>query len=203
MKQDYVLIDGENFVHKLVQNLKKQGLLKSRFSLTRMDINQLFSFAKNAKLNYYSTAIRVSKKSKLYSKVERITKWNSRWIPSLKFQGVNIIKAGFLRVRDNKRCAKCGSRTEILIEKGVDVGLAVDIVTLAEKGSKIFVVSSDTDLIPAIKRAVVRGIIVAYVAFPGELVSSLKQLASETIILDDRSIKKSYETIKLSGKERK
>jgi uncharacterized LabA/DUF88 family protein len=192
MKKDYVLIDGENFVHKLVENLKKQKLAASRFSIGGIDIEQLFDFARGANVNYYTTAIRVPASSQSYKKVARIIKWNSRWIPSLKFQGVNIIKAGFLRVRDGKKCAKCGAKTEVLMEKGVDVGLAVDIVVLAEKGSKIFVVSSDTDLIPAIKRARQRGVIVVYVAFPGEMLSSLRELSNETIVLDNRIIKKAY-----------
>jgi uncharacterized LabA/DUF88 family protein len=190
--KNYVLIDGENFVHKLVENLRKQNLVKSRLSLGRIDIKQLFGFAKNATINYYTTIIRVSSKSKSYNKISRITKWNSKWIPSLKFQGVYIIKAGFLRVRDGKKCIKCGAKTEVLIEKGVDVGLAVDIVTLAEKGSRVFVVSSDTDLIPAIKRARQQGIVIIYVAFPNEVISSLKKISNETVVLDNRMIKKAY-----------
>jgi uncharacterized LabA/DUF88 family protein len=83
----------------------------------------------------------------------------------------------------------------VLIEKGVDVGLAVDIVTLSEKGSKIFVVSSDTDLIPAIKRARQRGITVIYVAFPGEVISSLKKLSNKTVVLDSQVIKRAYKEV--------
>ena len=195
-EENVILIDGENFVHKLVENLRRQGLLKSRSDLTKVDMLQLMSFAKKPTINYYSTTVRVSSESELFDKAQELMEWNEKWTPQLVAQGVNIIKAGYLRGRDGKTCPNCGVKSEILLEKGVDVRIAVDIIWLANKKHHIYVLSSDTDLMPAIERAVSTGCAVTYVAFPGETVESMERMASETILLTDEQIKKAFREAK-------
>jgi uncharacterized LabA/DUF88 family protein len=195
MRKEYILIDGENFTHKLVGNLKAQKLIRTRSQLTKINIKKLLDFASNAKIQYYTTEIRVSKYSKLFKKADLIRKWNSRWVPYLKNQGVEFIKAGFLRVRDGKRCVKCGAKSEVLIEKGVDVRLAVDIVSLADNNSMVYLLSSDTDLLPAIEKAVDKGTEVVYVSFYGDDVISLRKVVTRTITLANSKIKKVFEDV--------
>jgi len=190
--KNIILIDGENFTHNLIRNLKSQNLLRSRSGLSKLNIAHITYFAKNSVINYYSTMVRIPKKSPLFGKAQKITKWNAKWAPYIANQGVNIIKAGLLRVRDGKTCQECGAQSEILLEKGVDVRVAIDIISLSGKNHKTFILSSDTDLVPAIDRAVRLGHKVFYVAFPGEVVNSIARVASGVIVLENKQIKRAY-----------
>ncbi len=61
--------------------------------------------------------------------------------------GVKFRATGVLKVRDRDECKKCGATDYKFQEKGVDVGLAVDIVadSLRNNVDHIILVSSDTD----------------------------------------------------------
>ncbi|MEK7070717.1 MAG: NYN domain-containing protein, partial [Patescibacteria group bacterium] len=78
---------------------------------------------------------------------------------------IKFITCGTLQFRDGKKCRNCGKKTPFFQEKGVDVKMAVDIVTdsLDPKLEKIVLVSSDSDLLPAIKQVNQRGKEVEYV----------------------------------------
>jgi|GEM_PF-6739915 len=193
--KDIILIDGENFTHNLVRNLKSQGLVRSRSALGKLNIAHITYFAKNPAINYYSNMVRVPKASPLFRKAQNITKWNAKWIPYIANQGTKIIKAGLLRVRDGKTCPKCGTKSEVLLEKGVDVRVAIDILSLSGKNHRLFIFSSDTDLMPAIERAVSMGHKVFYVAFPGDIVTSLVKVASGVIVLKNSQVKKAYKDV--------
>lgn len=193
----FVLVDGENFVHRVEEILKKQKLIKSRADLKKIDYDVIFGFAKNATKNYYSTILRMPKPDHpLYKTAEKIRSWQSAWTPYLKFKGVNYVKAGYLRVRDGKKCPKCGETTEVLLEKGVDVKIAVDMVANAEKGATLYLVSSDTDLLPAITEAKKRGAKVVYVAFEGNEIKLISKYASETKIIKKSQVKRAFKEVK-------
>jgi len=193
--KDIILVDGENFTHNLVRNLKSQGLVRSRTGLSKLNMAHITYFAKGAAINYYSNMIRVPKTSPLFSRAQNITKWNAKWIPYITNQGIRIIKAGLLRVRDGKTCQKCGAKSEVLLEKGVDVRVAIDIISLSGKNHQLLVLSSDTDLVPAIERAVSMGHEVIYVAFPGDIVTSLTKASSSVIILKNNQIKRAFKDV--------
>lgn len=61
------------------------------------------------------------------------------------------------------------SKREVLgNEKGVDVQIALDIVACARKGARcIYLASSDSDLLPAIRQAQRYGVPVCYIFFEG------------------------------------
>lgn len=65
------------------------------------------------------------------------------------------------RVTRRRKCHHCKKESIVRIEKGVDVSIAVDIVLGNYK--TIFLLSSDTDLLPAIKKAKEIGRRVIYV----------------------------------------
>jgi uncharacterized LabA/DUF88 family protein len=188
-----VLIDGENFVHKLCNNLVGQNLIKSRNGLKNISIQKLLTKIKYDDVYYYTTKIVMPKKNhKLHNKVEAMRKWNDRFVPSLANQNVKFIKAGFLRVRDDKKCMKCGYKNSIMAEKGVDVRLALDIVKYGESGSEVFVLSSDTDLLPSIIMARDGGARITYVAFEGNVMKLLSKYSSRTIILTSKDAKAGF-----------
>jgi uncharacterized LabA/DUF88 family protein len=113
-------------------------------------------------------------------------------VPYLISQNVNYVKAGSLKVRDGKICSNCGSSTKVLLEKGVDVRLAVDLVDSFSKGDEVFLLSSDTDLVPAIERAVKKGVKVVYVAFDRQAVKLISKKATSTIYLKKATIIRAY-----------
>ncbi len=69
-----------------------------------------------------------------------------------------------------------------LDEKGVDVQLAVDMLVAAyeDQCDRLYLVSSDTDLIPAIHKAQEKGKTVIYVAFSHQVSKALVAACKET-----------------------
>ncbi|MGH7197099.1 MAG: NYN domain-containing protein [Candidatus Saccharimonadales bacterium] len=196
MTQHYVLIDGENFVHSLVHVLKSQKFIRSRSSLKRFRIDTIVDTvirSANRDIRYYATRIQTpDKKSDLYAAVERMRKWNAFWVPYIANQGVRFVKAGHLKVRDGKRCPNCRHKTDVLLEKGVDVRLGVDIVSLANKDATIYVFSSDSDLIPAVLQARRNGAKVVYVTIEGSINHAFAKTASRTIYVKKSSVKQAF-----------
>jgi len=188
----YVLIDGENFVHKLIICLRNYGAIKSRNGLKKIDVRELFS-EKSLSIRYYATSVALpAKNHSLYKKMEDIRRWNSVWVPYLLNQGIEYIKAGSLRVRDGKKCANCGRKTNVLLEKGVDVRLAIDLVDLFKKGDEVFLLSSDTDLVPAIDRAIKKSVKITYVAFDRQAVKLISKKTTKTVYLKKAEIMRAY-----------
>jgi uncharacterized LabA/DUF88 family protein len=109
---------------------------------------------------------------KILKKTQEIIKWQSHIVNDLQKQGIQFVKVGNLRARETNPCPKCKHHEWHLIEKGVDVGLAVAMVTNAAKNTEIVLVSSDTDLIPAVKVAKLRAKLI-YVGYESSLVVSM------------------------------
>lgn len=196
--KNYVLIDGENFVHRVASVLQDNSLIRTRQSLKKLEVyNLVTSFGMTPDVcNYYTTKIRVPKiNNSFYKRIERMRKWNGQWIPYLANQGVTTVKAGLLRIRSSKTCAHCGKKTDVLQEKGVDVRLGVDIVSFAGKDRTIYVVSSDTDIIPAIVNAKNKGAKVVYVAIEGSEIDAIAKSASLMEVIKIKDILKSYKKV--------
>lgn len=195
MKQ-LVLIDGENFVHGLVHILRSQRLIRSRDQLSRIKIMTLFADVPGLNqptLRYYATKVQIPPStSELHQMVEKMRKWNGRWTPYLANQDVQFVKAGILKARSSNRCSHCGKKTEILLEKGVDVRLGVDIAAQTEKGSVLYLFSSDSDLLPAIAAARKNNIKVVYLAFEGNQNHAISRASNQTVIIKKSAVKNSY-----------
>lgn len=147
MKKCVILIDGSNFYFKL-KDLSLHNLLDFNF----IDFVRLL--AKKDKVisaTYYVGAVRtdgVKKTQKLFNNQRRL-------LSHLKSSGFNY-SLGYL-LKSN----------EIYHEKGVDVNMAVDVLvaTYENLADRIILVSSDTDLLPAIKKAIEKGKEVEYIGF--------------------------------------
>lgn len=192
-----LLIDGENFIHGVVGILVRQKVIKSRVNLKKIDLETildgLLDYKKTRKIYYTTRIVLPKKQSALYKKFESMRLWNKRFIPYLMNQNVELIKAGVLRVTKSKKCYSCGTITELPQEKGVDVKLGVDIVSLAGKGNTIYVFSSDSDVIPAIVEAKNRKASVVYVAFEAGINEALRKVCSQTIVVTKKNVVKAYE----------
>ena len=143
-----VLIDGSNFYFKLKEFKFNSPLLNFNFSsfLKFLAGEDKIVFSK-----YFIGAVRTDgteRTQKLFNNQRKL-------FSVLKENGVNYV-LGYLLKSDGK-----------FREKGVDVNIAVDILVAVYENlcDKIILVSSDTDLIPAIKRARQKGKEVEYVGF--------------------------------------
>ncbi len=108
--------------------------------------------------------------------------------------GVTFRATGVLKVRDRDECKKCGATDYKFQEKGVDVGLAVDIVadSLRNNVDHIILVSSDTDLVPAIKVAKEVGRRITYVGFDNQITRLLSSIADSTRAIQDDEVIEAY-----------
>ncbi|MES2971514.1 MAG: NYN domain-containing protein [Patescibacteria group bacterium] len=141
-KRVAVFIDGSNFYFKLKTLIpNKMDFVHYRYKdLIRSMLNTDESIVYTG---YYIGVVRDTKKTKNHVKALELVKNQQRVFEQLRRQNIEIVK-GYLLERDGK-----------FFEKGVDVRLAVDIVSGAfdKKYDVAFVISSDTDLIPAIMKA--------------------------------------------------
>lgn len=150
-KKCLLLIDGSNFFFKL-KDLKLNNLLSFNFK----EFAEILAPPKDHQIEectYYVGGIKTGKDEKakkLFSDqrklLSRLKKYDYKYVLGY------LMKSG---------------KEAIYHEKGVDVNIAVDILTAAyeKKCKKIILISSDTDLIPAIKKAIEKGLEVEYIGF--------------------------------------
>ncbi len=141
-KRVAVFIDGSNLYFKLRTLIPhKMDFIHYRYrdlALSLLNDNQRLAY-----IGYYVGVVRDTKRTKNHQKTLELVKNQQKLFEQLRHQQVDTVK-GYLLERDGK-----------YFEKGVDVRLAVDIVTMAQakKYDTGIVISSDTDLIPAIQAA--------------------------------------------------
>lgn len=142
-----ILIDGSNFFYKL-KDLKLHDLLQFDF----------LGFAKMLSKNqtiinasYYVGAVRTDGTAK----TQQMLGNQQKLLAHLINNGFNYV-LGYLLKSDGD-----------WHEKGVDVNIAVDILVAAYENicDRIIIVSSDTDLLPAIKKAREKNKIIEYIGF--------------------------------------
>ena len=160
-----VLIDGSNFYYKL-KDLGLHKLLDFNFSAFAN-----FLVGKNSLVRsvYHVGEIRTDgteKVQKLYDNQQKL-------IARLKRHKYQYC-FGYLLKSDGR-----------FHEKGVDVHLAVDILVGAYEKlyERIILVSSDTDLIPAIEKAKEKGVTVEYVGFSHKPSVAMVRHCSESTLL--------------------
>lgn len=106
----------------------------------------------------------------------------------LEKQGFEVILVG--RVRGQFENGFLGKKILIFREKGVDVKIAVDMVSWAcdKKVDEIILASSDSDLQPAIKEVRERGVRCVYVGFESSQNKGLTYTTNRTVLIRDSEI---------------
>ncbi|OGC96638.1 hypothetical protein A3H89_03520 [Candidatus Amesbacteria bacterium RIFCSPLOWO2_02_FULL_48_11] len=170
-KRSILLIDGSNFYFKL-KKLKLHHLLEFDFSSFSSFLARKTTIVKR---NYYVGKIRqdgTEKTEKLFAAQQKL-------IAKLKQHQFHY-SLGFLLKNDG-----------VYHEKGVDVQIAVDILvsTYENVCDHIILVSSDTDLSPAIKKAVEKGKTIEYVGFSHQPSLGLIKFCSESTLLKEEDLK--------------
>ncbi|HET7713335.1 MAG TPA: NYN domain-containing protein, partial [Patescibacteria group bacterium] len=143
MSKCILFIDGENFLHKIEEILKQES--KDKADLTLIDTGKLFSES----LRGYDISRKIFYAARLHlypdtkKKSEELIKLQRKLRNNLTAQGYEFVIAG------NVRAQKVGSKV-VFREKGVDVKIAVDLVSLScdKKLNTAILASSDSDLQP-------------------------------------------------------
>jgi uncharacterized LabA/DUF88 family protein len=163
-----VIVDGSNFYHRLREVF---GISKS---VRDFDFNGFAEWlARSGRIimkKYYAGIVRAAA---LDAKAQELRKSQQRLFAFLRSGGW-LIESGFLLQSDG-----------VYHEKGVDVHMAVDLLAGAYEDvyDTAVLVSSDTDLIPAILKARQKGKVLKYIGFSHKPSLALIKHASESILL--------------------
>lgn len=146
-KKCIVLIDGSNFYFKL-KGIKLHYLLDFNFSQM---LKKLVGTYKIAFCKYYIGKIRTDGTKK----TQQLFDNQRKLLAHLRSNKINY-SLGYLLKSDGK-----------FHEKGVDVNMAVDILVATYENlcDHFILISSDTDLLPAVKKAREKGKTVEYIGF--------------------------------------
>ena len=198
--RNIVYIDGQNFLYKASEILAKHGLIMDKQDLHAIDIRPMLEKLfpnEELEIRFFGVA-KIKRRPDLgreiHDKSIRFSDNLRRIRNSLVKQNIAYIEAGKLKIRDSDVCKCCGSKDYRYQEKGVDVGIAVSIVedALQNKVDRIILVSSDTDLIPAVLCAKRVGKDVTYVGFSERLTRALVDECNVTQALRDDEIIDAY-----------
>lgn len=161
-----VQIDGSNFY-----NLAKKSSPQTHLSdFSYINLIKKLTNKNNFDVIYYVGEIKKVKNDK---KSEKLYASQQKFFKSLQKQKIQI-KLGYL--------LKIGERYH---EKGVDVEIAIDMTKSAIKNTydEFYLLSSDSDLVPAIKTAREEGKKVIYVGFENNISEALTRNCNKTILI--------------------
>ena len=203
MSKTVVYIDGQNFMYSVTENLKNAGLISDKQEVSSIDIPHLLKTVlhtdtlENTKIRYYGVSKIKQQKDYGEYMLEKSIKFadNLRKLKNcLAKYNVKYIACGRLRARELEKCKQCGFEDYKFIEKGVDVGLAVDIVRdiLKQGVEHIILISSDTDLVPAIRVAKDEGAKITYISFDKMIIRPLSVLSDSTITIRGYEVAEAY-----------
>lgn len=200
--KNIVYIDGQNFLYKVSEILMKHGLLLDKQDLRAIDIRPMIEKlfpGEELEIRFFGVG-KIKRRpdygQEILDKSIRFSDNLRRIRNNLTQQNIMYIEAGKLKIRDSDVCKNCGSKDYRYQEKGVDVGIAVSIVEDALKNEvdHIILVSSDTDLIPAVLCAKRAEKNITYVGFSERLTRALVDECNATQALRDDEIISAFKT---------
>ncbi len=180
-----LFVDSENFFNKIEDILEANNLDKTKFNLSLLDFEKLFKeplkdFSISKKI-FYTAKIEFHPETP--RKSNELINFQRKLRNTLLRQKFEFIIAG--RVRGQKVNGKL-----IFKEKGVDVRIAVDLISLAcdSKLKTAIICSSDSDLQPAVKEVRRRGIEVIYLGFELNPNQGLTATTNRTILIRNSEV---------------
>jgi uncharacterized LabA/DUF88 family protein len=184
----FLLIDGENFLHKVKEVINVTHTTDSKkVNLSRINLKELIDKSLQefdvSKKFFYAAKLHINPKTEKKSK---------RLIQQQRYLKTQLTKQGFEYVSvGNVRSQKVGTKI-IFREKGVDVKIAIDMVSFAvdNEAKTIILCSSDSDLQPAVKEAKRRGIKVVYLGFAQNPNKGLIYTTDKKILFENTEILK-------------
>lgn len=180
-----VLIDGENFVYGLRILLGSEDEKAPRSVINHLNIRglleELLEDNQPSEILWFGARLRVySQTEELKAKSQAAVHIQSAFVNYIQNQKIQFIKVGYLRARETDSCPECGHQTWKLAEKGVDVGLAVRMLTEANEDTELVILSSDTDLVPAFRAAKKTGAKLMHLGYENRPMASLSNLSDTT-----------------------
>lgn len=189
MNQTILFIDGENFIFKIEQVLKRNKIKLDEFDISTCRFDELIA-----------TALQGIKVSKKFFYIARLhmhasdTEKSGELIKDQKELQETLTKQGFkIVVAGNVRAQKMWVDNEkkfVFREKGVDVRIAVDLVSLAADRhmQTAILCSSDSDLQPAVKEVIKRDVEMVYLGFQMQPNRGLTYTSDKTILIKNEDI---------------
>jgi uncharacterized LabA/DUF88 family protein len=177
-----LLVDGENFKGKIKTIFKEAG--KKRPQWNEYDFKGLFDkvlqgVAIDRTIFYFA---RVKEHSESREKSKQLIEEQRLLKNHLEQLGFEVILSGRVRGQWEGEGKK---KTLVFKEKGVDVKIAVDMVSLAcdKKVKEIILGSSDSDLQPAIKEVRDRKVNCVYLGFEAQPNKGLTYTTNRTLLI--------------------
>jgi len=196
MKKGVLLIDGENFKYKIKEILKTNISANKNLNIYDFNMELLFkNLIKDKNLNeknYYSAKLHYYKETAKKSKV--LIKEQRKWKRKLEESGFNYVVSGHVRLQEVVD-KLLGKKSYVFYEKGVDVRIAVDLVSYAyeKSAATVYLCSSDSDLQPAIRRAKEKGLNVIYVGFEESPNIGMTKTTNRTILIRQSEVLECFE----------
>lgn len=183
-----LLIDGENFKGKIKSIFKGAG--KERPVWYEYDFKGLLDkvldgLVIDRKVFYFA---RVKEHADSREKSKQLIEEQRYLKDHLEKLGFEVVLSG--RVRGQWEEGHGGKKALVFKEKGVDVKIAVDMVSLAcdKKAKEIILGSSDSDLQPAIKEVRDRGATCVYLGFEAQPNKGMTFTTNRTILVRNAEI---------------
>jgi uncharacterized LabA/DUF88 family protein len=183
-----VFVDGENFQKKVRQVFRQNRLVWDSHRFARLDLRGLLQEALPEadidSLKYYVARLHVYPETK--QKSEELVALQRALKTNLEKQKVEFVMSGSVRM------FALETKELLFKEKGVDVRLAVDAISLAadKKMRTAIICSSDSDMQPVVKELRRRKVHVIYVGFQIQPNKGLIFTCDETILLRKAELQK-------------
>lgn len=190
MEEAILFIDGENFIYKIEDLLKKHPK-GNKVDVASLNFNKIFKDPlqeyKIARKIFYAAKLHFHPETK--EKSEKLIKTQRKLKNTLLKQKFEFLIAGNVR---SQKITINGKTKMIFREKGVDVKIAVDLVSMAaDKLIKtVILCSSDSDLQPAVSEVRKRGVKVVYLGFGFQPNKGLMYTTNATVVFRDAEILK-------------
>ncbi len=185
--QRVLLIDGENFKGKIrsaFKEAKKGKVIWYEYDFKGLLDKVLDGILIDKKVFYFA---RIRKYEGSKEKSEELIEEQRLLKTHLEKQGFEVILTGRVRgqIEEDK-----GKQVLVFKEKGVDVKIAVDMVTLAcdKKAKEIILGSSDSDLQPAIQEVRNRLMDCVYLGFEVQPNKGLSYTTNRTILIRNSEV---------------
>lgn len=180
-----LFIDGENFLHKV-----KDVLIDRKIDTYKVDLSKFnFNFLLKKSLEEYNIQKKIFYAAKLHFHPDTKDK-SAKLILFQRYLKTHLEKQGFIfLISGNVRSQKIGNKV-VFREKGVDVKIAVDLVSLAcdKKIKTAILCSSDSDLQPAVEELKKRKVDVVYLGFELNPNKGLTYTTNRTILFRNSEI---------------
>ena len=183
-----LLINGENLKGKIkavFNDARKERPIWPEYDFKTLFDKVLKDININRKVFYFA---RIKEHEASKEKSQQLIEEQRLLKTHLEGQGFEVILSG--RVRGQMEEGQHGKKVLVFKEKGVDVKIAVDMVSLScdHKVRQIILASSDSDLQPAIKEVRTRKVDCIYLGFEAQPNKGISYTTNRTILMRNSEI---------------